>query len=130
MPSEFTIIYYGIAALVAANALALVLYILYRVLPNSNFRSAVREVIYRLDEFADIMENGEKRALAVYNINELLGWRRIFVPSVLIGWAIDAEVKAIRKMQEVTGTEDLHIKEQQFFDQAKLPDDRPKAGNH
>ena len=54
------------------------------------------------------MENSEKRRLAIGQINDILGWRKILIPTALIGWIIDAEVAAIRKMQKSTDTPNLH----------------------
>lgn len=67
-----------------------------------------QQIIYELDRFADNMSNGKKRRMVIQEINEVLGWRRILVPAALIGWIIDAEVAAIRKMQSATNTPDLH----------------------
>jgi len=77
-------------------------------LPEGKVKSAIQDVIYKLDELADNMENPEKRRLAIQDINGLLGWRRIIIPTALIGWIIDVEVSAIRRMQKATDTPNLH----------------------
>jgi hypothetical protein len=50
--------------------------------------------------------NGEPAA--IQQINDVLGWRRVLVPAALIGWIIDAEVAAIRKMQAAADLPGLH----------------------
>jgi hypothetical protein len=57
------------------------------------------------------MSNVKKRADAIRQVNEVLGWRRVVVPAVIIGWVIDAEVAAIRKMQKTANTPNLHEEE-------------------
>lgn len=97
-----------VGILLAVNFLAVMLHFLYRSLTNGPLRDAIRSVIYELDKFADNMENSQKRSMAIQEINSLLGWRRILVPAALVGWVIDIEVAAIRKMQKATNTPDLH----------------------
>ncbi len=94
--------------ILAANLLAYGLHVFRNGLPEGKAKDAVQKVIYELDRFADNMSNAEKRRTAIQQINDVLGWRKILVPSALIGWIIDAEVAAIRKMQAATDTPDLH----------------------
>lgn len=95
-------------ALLAANALAMTLFVLFSRLPESKLKENIRSIIFELDKFADSMENSEKRRLAIQHIKDILGWRKALIPAVLIGWIIDIEVAAIRKMQKSTGTPNLH----------------------
>lgn len=106
--SELQIFYWAAGALLAANLLAMALFVLYAKLPNGRFRGQIQYTIYHLDRFADNMENEQKRRSAIQQVNEVLGWRRILIPAALIGWVIDAEVVAIRKMQAITDAPDLH----------------------
>lgn len=91
--------------------MAVVLHFLYRALSDSPLREAIRNVIYYLDRFADTMGNAQKRDSAIRQIGEVLGWRRILIPTALIGWVIDFQVAAIRKMQKAAGTPNLHIED-------------------
>lgn len=109
--SEFQIFIWAAGTLLAANILAMMLFVLFAKLPEGRFRQVIRNIIFELDRFADRMENEQKRRIAIQSINAILGWRRIPVPDALIGWVIDAEVAAIRKMQAVTDTPDLHREE-------------------
>jgi hypothetical protein len=100
--NELFILKLAIGIILAANVIAMGLFVLFAKLSDSKLETAIHKIIHELDEFADNMANMGKRATAVQKINELLGWQKIFVPSVLIGLIIDAEVSAIRKMQAST----------------------------
>lgn len=97
-----------IGAIVATNVVAMVLFILFAKLPNGKLKETIRGIIYELDRFADNMENQQKRQEAIGAINDVLGWRRILIPRSIIGWIIDTEVAAVRKMQSATDTPNLH----------------------
>lgn len=109
--SEYQIFIWAAGAILAANLLAMALFVLFAKLPDGRFRESIRSIIFELDKFADRMQNEQKRRTAIQQINDILGWRRILVPAALIGWIIDAEVAAIRKMQAATNTPDLHKEE-------------------
>lgn len=109
MTGEYQIALCAAVVILAANFVAVVLHFMYKALSDSPFREAIRDIIFQLDKFADEMENAEKRRSAIQQINDVLGWRRILVPAALIGWIIDAEVAAIRKMQQATDCPDLHV---------------------
>lgn len=111
LTSEFQIFLWAAGVLLAANLLAMALFVLFAKLPDGRLRESIRGVIFELDRFADNMSNADKRRRAIQEINDVLGWRRILVPAALIGWIIDAEVAAIRKMQAETDTPDLHKEE-------------------
>jgi hypothetical protein len=95
----------------AVNLLAYGLHVVRKGLPEGKAKDALQKVVYELDRAADNMSNPEKRRAAIQQISDVLGWRRILVPTALIGWIIDAEVAAIRKMQAATDTPDLHKEE-------------------
>jgi len=97
--------------ILAANSLLVLLHFMYKALSESALKSAIRSIIEELDKFADSMENEQKRSKAIQDVKEIIGWQKWFVPNALIGWVIDFEVAAIRKMQQVTNTPDLHQKE-------------------
>lgn len=115
MFSEFELkVILGIAGgAVAVNSAAMLLFILFAKVPNGKLREAIRSCIYELDKFADDMENEEKKRRAIQQVSEFMSWRRFFIPNVLIGCLIDSEVTAIRKMQAITQTPDLHEKEEE-----------------
>ncbi|WP_425057603.1 hypothetical protein SCACP_21190 [Sporomusa carbonis] len=106
--SELQIFIWAAGALLAALVLALVVHIVYRGLPAGKAKDGLQTIIYEMDRHADDMENHEKRAAAIQAVMDILGWRRIIVPKVLVGWLIDAEVATIRKIQQATDTPDLH----------------------
>ncbi|AIF51270.1 hypothetical protein [Pelosinus sp. UFO1] len=112
MTNEYQIALCGAGVILVANILAMGLFVMYVRLQDGPLREAVKSTIYELDRFADNMENAEKRRSAIQQINEILGWRRILVPGAFIGWIIDAEVAAVRKMQKAAGTPDLYNEEE------------------
>lgn len=67
---------------------------------SEKIQSAVRDIIYQLDHFADNMSNKEKRKEAINNVKDLFIWRAIPIPSFIIGIIIDLEVASIRKLQK------------------------------
>ena len=109
--SEFQIFVWAACVVLAANLLAMVLFVLFAQLPDGRFRQSIQSIITKLDKIADEMTNPDKRREAIRQVSDILGWRRILVPATLIGWVIDAEVAAIRKMQAATDTPDLHKEE-------------------
>ena len=98
--SDVQIFLWFAGALLAANLLAMALFVLLAKLPESRLKEMIRIIILELDKFAEEMDNNEKRNSAIQQINEILGWRQFVIPSALIGWVIDMEVAAIRKMQQ------------------------------
>lgn len=97
----------------AVNALVLAVhmagkYIREHGLPSGSFKDKLDKIIYEIDRAADEMENPAKRATAMMQLQQLLGWKRLFLPGVLIGWLIDAEVAFIRKVQAATDTPNMH----------------------
>lgn len=97
-----------IVVLVSLNIILYAMFILFARLEESKLKSKLHEIIYSVDEFADTMKNTEKRLIAINRVKDLFGWLRFGIPSFLIGLIIDAEVAAIRKMQESTNTPDMH----------------------
>jgi hypothetical protein len=82
-------------------------------LPPGPFKDNVDKIIYKIDEACDKMDNPAKKAQAVMQMQQLLGWLRKFIPGVLVGWIIDAEVAFIRKVQRATDTPNVHQEEGQ-----------------
>ncbi len=108
MINEYQIALCAAGVILAANVLAMLLFVLYAKMPESKIKETIRNIIFELDKFADNMENAEKRRTAIQQINDVLGWRHYMVPGALIGWIIDTEVAAIRKMQQSTDCPNLH----------------------
>ena len=106
--NEYQIALCAAGVILAANVLAMGLFVLYAKLKDGQMKETIQNIIFELDKFADDMENTEKRRAAIQQINDVLGWRKFIIPSALIGWIIDAEVAAIRKMQATTNTPNLH----------------------
>ena len=77
--SELEIFKWAAGAILAANVFAMALFVLFAKLPNGKLREKIRGAIFVLDKFADCMENEVKRAKAIQQINDVLGWRRIFL---------------------------------------------------
>ncbi|AJQ29002.1 hypothetical protein [Pelosinus fermentans] len=110
--TESQIFAWAAGVILAVNVLAVVLHFLYKALSDSPLRDFIRSVIFELDRLADNMENSEKRRAAIQQICEILGWRKVLIPAVLVGWIIDAEVAAIRRMQQSANTPDFHEEDQ------------------
>lgn len=106
--TEYQIALWAVGVILAANVLAMGLFVLFARLPDGKLKESIRGIIFELDKLADNMENSQKRATAMQEIGALLGWRKILVPTALIGWVIDMEVAAIRKMQAATAAPNLH----------------------
>lgn len=111
--TELQTVLLAAGVLLAAVLLVLVAHIVYRGLPAGRAKDALQKIIFELDRAADNMENQQKRAAAIQAVSDMLGWRRIIVPKVLIGWLIDAEVAAVRKIQALTDTPNLHQEDEQ-----------------
>ncbi|SFM08925.1 hypothetical protein [Pelosinus propionicus] len=108
IPNEYQIALLVAGAILAANILAMGLFVLFAKLREGQLKEFIRGIIYELDRFADNMENSDKRRNAIQQINDVLGWRKFIIPAALIGWIIDTEVSAIRRMQATTNTPNLH----------------------
>ena len=76
---------------------------------NPSVKEHLTQLLYLLDEQCDNMEIPSKRAQAIVAIQQLLGWRRLFLPTVIVGFVLDMIVKIVRK----TGVPDLHQEDKQ-----------------
>lgn len=85
-----------LGSIVAVNLLLWALFILYA--KFGALRPHLRTIITLIDEFCDSYTDPEKRKKAIENVNGLLGWRRIFIPEFLVGWAVDSEVYFLHKV--------------------------------
>ncbi len=102
VPNEIQNSLWILTAFFTINLFIMSLFVLYTKLSESKLKSAIRTIIFELDKLTDEMENREKRNLAIEQIREFLGWRQLFLPTLLIGWVIDTEVATIRKIQQYT----------------------------
>ena len=71
---------------------------------NPTVKETLTQLLYLLDEQCDNMEIPAKRAQVIMGVQQLLGWRRLFLPAIVIGFVLDLIVKIIRK----TGVPDLY----------------------
>lgn len=99
----------------AVNVLVLAVLVayvkLYGQMPAGNFRDQLHRIVYSIDAECDHLENPAKRSLAIIQLQQVLSWKKIFLPAAVIGFIIDAEVAVIRKMQAAAGIPDLHQEE-------------------
>lgn len=100
------IVFAGINTLVLIVLAAYVKF--YGRLPNGRVRDRLHKMVYEIDRAADGLENPVTRAKLVSDFQQILGWKRFFVPAVLLNWILAAEVACVRKMQVATGVPDLH----------------------
>lgn len=106
--TELQVFVWAAGALLAALVLVLVVHVVYKGLPDGKAKDSLQKLIFEADRHADDMENEQKKAKVMQNIMDILGWRRIIIPKVLVSWLIDAEVAVIRRIQKATDTPDLH----------------------
>ena len=71
---------------------------------NPSVKEHLTQLLFLLDEQCDNMEIPAKRAQVIMGVQQLLGWRRLFLPAIVVGFVLDFIVKIIRK----TGVPDLH----------------------
>lgn len=108
-----------LSALIAINLVIVLLFVLSTKLSESRLKEAIRDIIFALDTITDEMENDEKRRKAIEQINEILGWERIVIPTALIGWVIDTEVATIRKIQQYTNSQSRFSMRKITFEELK-----------
>lgn len=86
---------------------ALLIWIIVQVqarIENPTVKETLTQLLYLLDEQCDNMEVPAKRAQVIMGVQQLLGWRRLFLPTIVVGFVLDLIVRIIRK----TGVPDLH----------------------
>ena len=76
----------------------------YAKISEGKIKEHLHQLLFIVDEQCDNMEIPVKRSQAIVAIQSVLGWRRIFLPSVVIGFILDIFVKIIRGL----GVPDLH----------------------
>ena len=90
---------------IIAYALPIIVIRRYARSSNREAQSLLREVIYKLDEFADEMENKEKRSIAIDKLGNIISFKGITLPKFIRGWIVDFEVRHIRYLQSEADSE-------------------------
>lgn len=107
---EYILGFIVIGVILLLNIIAMLLFVIYAK-STSRLKTSIETIIYELDKFADNMSNEQKKSKAITDIQSLLGWKKFFIPPIVIGLIIDLQVAAIRKMQVSTNTPNLHREE-------------------
>lgn len=114
-----------IITVIAASAIAGALFLVWTIVQvwqrtgDPSVKENLAQLLYFLDEQCDNIEIPNKRTQAVMAIQALLGWKRVWIPMVLIGLSLDLLVKLIRR----TGIPDLH-KTNRGSDMVPDPEDK------
>lgn len=94
--------------LLGLNLAVIGLFVLFAKLPKGQFHELIRGILFQLDKLAGKLEDSQKRAVAIAQLSEILGWRGIAIPTALLGWVIDAEAAVIKAGQKVADTSELY----------------------
>ena len=97
----------GCGVLVAALLFVWVLSIIYRNRKDEAVNNWLYHILYAVDSGCDDLELPGKKRQAVQAVMDVLGWRRVVVPPVLVDWGLSMLVWLVRK----TGVPDLHKEE-------------------
>ena len=94
--------------MVLANLVAAVLIWAHKRIVSSRAKDVLGKILYYVDEFCDHVEKPASRAQVIMALQSVLGFgiagKRIYLPAVIVGWILDAEVKILRWLQ----VPDLH----------------------
>ena len=105
---ETKILLFALAVLIGANLVAALLIWVYKRIVSEKAKDVLAKILYYLDEFCDNVEKPASRAQVIMALQSVLGFgiagKRIFLPAVIVGWILDAEVKILRWLQ----VPDLH----------------------
>ena len=102
----------GLGIIAGASLLIWVIVQVQARIENPTVKETLTQLLYLLDEQCDNMEIPAKRAQVIMAVQQLLGWRRLFLPTVVVGFVLDLIVKIIRR----TGLPDLHQEAKQDAD--------------
>ena len=94
----------GLGIIAGASLLIWVIVQVQARIENPTVKETLTQLLYLLDEQCDNMEVPAKRAQVIMGVQQLLGWRRLFLPTIVVGFVLDLIVKIIRK----AGVPDLH----------------------
>ena len=70
----------------------------YAKIDDGKVKEHLHQLLFLVDEQCDNMEIPAKRAQAIVAIQSVLGWRKILMPPVVIGFILDIFVKIIRAL--------------------------------
>lgn len=97
-----------IGVLIGVNLIAAVLIWAYKRIVNPAGKDVLGRILFYVDEFCDTVERPAGRAQTIIALQSVLGFgiagKRIYLPTVIVGWILDAEVKILRWI----GVPDLH----------------------
>ena len=94
----------GLGIIAGASLLIWVIVQVQSRIENPTVKETLTQLLYLLDEQCDNMEVPAKRAQVIMGVQQLLGWRRLFLPTSVVGFVLDLIVRIIRK----AGVPDLH----------------------
>ena len=94
----------GLGIIAGASLLIWVIVQVQSRIENPTVKETLTQLLYLLDEQCDNMEVPAKRAQVIMGVQQLLGWRRLFLPTIVVGFVLDLIVRIIRK----AGVPDLH----------------------
>ena len=107
METKIMIIAAG-GVLIGANLIAAVLIWAYKRLVNPGAKGVLGKILTYVDEFCDNVEKPAERAKVILALQSVLGFgiagKKIYLPTVIVGWILDAEVKVLRWL----GVPNLH----------------------
>lgn len=105
---ETKLLLFVMALLIGANLVAAILIWAYKRIVSAKAKDVLEKILYYLDEFCDNVERPASRAPVIMALQSVLGFgiagKRIYLPTVIVGWILDAEVKILRWLQ----VPDLH----------------------
>lgn len=114
------ILEYNKDELMILGGIVIVLFILSLIIPRIVFfiyehtqtefvQDILKDMIYRLDKFADEYSNESKRSYAAERLQSMISFRGIRIPKFVCGWIVDVEVGHIRRLQKSCKKDtDLH----------------------
>ena len=109
---ETTLLLFAMALLIGANLAAALMIWVHKRIVNAKAKGVLETILFYLDEFCDNVEKPSSRARVIMALQSVLGFgiagKRIFLPAVVVGWILNAEVKILRWLQ----VPDLHKNEE------------------
>ena len=110
---ESKILWAALAIIVGANLIIGVLIWAYKQVVNPKAKTVLAKILEYCDAWCDAIEMPAKRAQAIMAFQSIMGFgiagKRIYLPTVIVGWLFDAEVRILRWL----GMPDLHKQEVQ-----------------
>jgi len=94
----------GLGVIAGAVLFIWSLVMLWQHVDNPKIKEHLQILLYFVDEQCDEYEIPARRIAIIMAIQQLLGWKRLFLPTIVVGFVLDVLVKVIRKI----GVPDLH----------------------